>query len=136
MSNNDDFDGIDPLDAILEGNDFNPAMPGGPATAISQPEPIPEATPENFVCLRGPCINYMEVTHRFNHGNREMGDEFAPKQYTRYCLKTINPIELTDELVHDCSHWCPMGHKEHAKVEAARNAYRKRAEGKQNNGSK
>jgi hypothetical protein len=46
-----------PLPAM--GPDGAPALGG-----IGQPAPLPPATPENFICLRGPCRHYWEMqTH-------------------------------------------------------------------------
>lgn len=106
-----DYEEFDPLDSLL-AEDLQP-LPIGPdggfnPTLPVQPEPIPEATPENMVCLRD-CRYYMEVVSRFNAGNAKGTLGFQPRQINRFC-KAIpgTDIDLTDELVSECSDWDPI----------------------------
>jgi hypothetical protein len=107
----DDDNLVDPLDALL-AEEIPPLPPQAPdGTFIPspvQPEPIPEATPETMVCLRGPCEHYVEIRSRFQHGNAVGTLEHEPVQINRFC-KAIHgtDIDLTDELVHECNQWVP-----------------------------
>lgn len=59
-------------------------------------------TPENFVCLKGPCKHYAEVLVKFDAGN--VDKEFF--QVRRYCkaLSANNELmELTDGNIYRCS---------------------------------
>lgn len=104
---------VDHLNRLL-AEDLNPLPPvsgdGGfvPQMPIMQ-EPIPEASPDNMICLRGPCKNYIEIVSRFNAGNTKGTLDHMPKQINRFC-KVIpgTDIDLTDEVVKDCSEWDPL----------------------------
>lgn len=109
---NDDDDLDDPLNRLLadeielaptpQGNSFVPNMP-------LMPEPIPAATPETMICLRGPCRHYMELTSLFQHGNTKNTLDHVPKQTNRFCRAIEGTdIDLTDELVFECSNWEPL----------------------------
>jgi hypothetical protein len=106
---------IDPLDKLM-AEDLDPVPPPAPGTdglpfptgMNFLPEPIPEATPENLVCLRGPCRHYVEITTRFQSGNTKGTLDHVPRQINRYCnVLQSEHIDLTDEAVLDCSHWYP-----------------------------
>lgn len=107
----DDEDFDDPLNRLL-AEDFDPGPVPGPGfmpTVGPMPEPIPPATPETMVCLRGPCKHYMELTSMFQHGNTKGTLEHVPKQTNRFCRAIDGTdIDLTDELVFDCSEWEPL----------------------------
>lgn len=110
MKNSDD-DLVDPLDTIL-AEELPPAMPPSPGTQFSpapiQPEPIPEATPENMICLRD-CRHYVELITNFQAGNAKGTLQHVPRQTNRFC-KVIegSDIDLTDELVSVCNQWDPI----------------------------
>lgn len=111
MENDDDL--VDPLDRLL-AEDIPPAMPPGPgglfAPAPIQPEPIPEATPETMICLRGPCVHYVEIQTRFQAGNSKGTLDAVPVQKNRFCnVMAASEIDLTDEIVMDCNKWDPQG---------------------------
>ena len=77
-----------------------------------QPEPIPEATPDNMICLRD-CRHYVEIVSRFNAGNAKGTLGFQPRQINRFCKAIAGTdIDLTDELVSDCSDWDPISAEE------------------------
>lgn len=109
MIKDDDFD---PLDSLL-AEEIQP-LPVGPNGTFNpqlpiQPEPIPEATKENMVCLRD-CRHYVEVVSRFNAGNAKGTLEREPKQINRFCaaMGPGSEIDLTDELVTSCNRWDPI----------------------------
>lgn len=85
--------------------------PDGSA-GIGAPTPIPPATVDNFVCLRGPCRYYWELVTHVETGNpaetwEALGLE-PPRQINRVCL--VNPgheTELTDDNVYACNRWDP-----------------------------
>ena len=106
----DEFD--DPLNRLL-ADDFDPApIPHGPGflpTMGVVPEPIPPATPDTMVCLKGPCRHYMELQSMFQHGNSRGTLDDIPKQTNRFCRAIEGTdIDLTDELVFKCSEWDPL----------------------------
>jgi hypothetical protein len=101
----------DPLDAFL-ADDLMPMPPlapdGGfiPGPGLEM-DPIPEVTRETMVCLRD-CRHYIEITTRFAHGNTKGTLAKEPLQKNRYCRAIPGEsIELTDELVRECSEWDP-----------------------------
>jgi hypothetical protein len=101
----------DPLDAFL-ADDPMPMPPIGPDGGFMpghplESEPIPAVTPETMVCLRD-CRHYVEIRTRFAHGNTKGTLAREPVQVNRYCRAIPgSDIELTDELVRECSEWDP-----------------------------
>jgi hypothetical protein len=108
----DDDKLVDPLESLLETAPAEMAFgpDGGFAPqAVGLPAPIPEASTDTMVCLRGPCRHYYEVRQAFDAGNPVGSLEKLPVQYTRACF--ANPgshIDLTDEAVFGCLHWDPQ----------------------------
>lgn len=92
---------------------------------------IPDATPEQFVCLRGPCRHYWHLVTDAHVGNpagsfEAMGLE-VPKLHHHTCL--LNPgqeTEFAEDCAYDCSRWDPFSPRELKKIEKRRNAYFKR----------
>lgn len=108
----DDSKFKDPLDDILSADLAPlPVGPGGdfiPGIGNYEQEPLPPATPEHFVCLRGPCKHYMELRQNFPVGNSAGTLERLPVQISRSCLRLVGvEIELTDTTVRDCNQWDP-----------------------------
>ena len=107
---NDDED-FDPLDSLLaEEIEPLPVAPdnGFMLTLPVQPAPIPAATKETMICLRD-CKYYLELTTRFNAGNTKGTLGFEPKQLNRFCRAIPGTeIDLTDELVSECTDWEPI----------------------------
>ncbi len=113
-----------PLDAYA---DFEPqpiavAPDGGPAIeAMGPPAAVPPATPELFVCLRGPCRHYWEIETHLASGNPadtwgpdglkdEDGNAIrAPRQITRACTYQAGiDTQFTDDIVYACNRWDPI----------------------------
>lgn len=111
MFNNEDDDLDDPLNRLL-AEEIVPIVPGPGGFMPSLPlvpEPIPPATPETMVCLRGPCKYYVEIVSMFQHGNTKGTLERAPRQQNRFCRAIEGTdIDLTDELVFECNTWEPL----------------------------
>jgi hypothetical protein len=100
---------------------------------------VPAATPEQFICLRGPCRYYWQLETFFASGNptstwdpeHGLKDEHGnplrqPSQISRSCL--VHPgteTELTDDLVYDCSRWDPLTPREAKRREKRRSRYLK-----------
>lgn len=102
---------IDPLDAFLS-TDLPPlaVSPDGSARPgiIGEPFKIPDATPENFICLRGPCRNYFETQMVFGVGNTRDSLETEPILIKRMCTRVAGlDFDLTDECIKKCSDWSP-----------------------------
>jgi len=119
---------IDPLDSLLsgvEGSQLPPIAPdGGFSPAIGEPFKIPDAIPENFICLRGPCHYYMESIMVFGAGNTRDSLPREPLLVTRRCLRIPGyEIDLSDELVRDCNRFDPMSPEEVSTLEVRRNRY-------------
>lgn len=123
------------LGPIAMGPNLTPLL--GP---VGSTPPIPDATPELFVCLRGPCRHYWQFSSHIESGNPketwdpEIGlkDEEGnpikqPRQINRVCL--VHPgveTELDDNLVYDCSRWDPLSAREVRRQEKAKAKYYKR----------
>jgi hypothetical protein len=87
---------------------------------------VPAATPEHFLCLRGPCAHYWELETFFASGNPSMTwdaedglkDDSGkpvrmPRQISRSCLAQPGmETELTDDVVYACNRWTPMTARE------------------------
>lgn len=103
----------------LEPEGGSALLPPTPAELpfIGQPEPVPPRTPENFICLRGPCRFYWHLTTMAGEGNPAGTFEALgiprPRQHHHVCL--VNPgfeTDLTDDNVFDCNRWEPLSHHE------------------------
>lgn len=115
-----------------------PVAPDGgipPGYGLEQPQPLPAATPENFVCLRGPCRHHWHLVTMAGEGNpagtwAELGLK-APRQHHYAC--TANPgmeTDLTDDCVFECSRWDPTPPHDLVQLDARRRAYNESAEGR------
>lgn len=124
--------------------DFEPAPlsigpDGAPQLgALGLPPPIPAATPQNFVCLRGPCRFYWQMETFMSSGNPaatwgpdglkdESGHAIrAPRQILRTCLAHPGTeTELTEDCVFDCNLWDPLTTREVKRREKRRSKYLK-----------
>lgn len=122
-----------PMPPIAPDGGFVPALIGLPAL-------VPAATPEHFVCLRGPCRHYWELVTFMAAGNPAgtfgpdgLKDPLtgkpvaAPRQINRTCL--VHPgteTELTEDNVYDCSRWDPMSPRDLRRRLKDREAYFKK----------
>lgn len=110
MFDDDELD--DPLNRLLaDETDLAPTPIAGGFVPVMplEPEPIPEATPETMICLRGPCRHYMELQSMFQHGNTKGTLDHVPKQQNRFCRAIEGTdIDLTDEVVYECTEWDPL----------------------------
>lgn len=115
MSRNDNPEDliITPMDTLFD-TDFGP-LPIGPEgsfvpnTAVYESEPIPEANEENMVCLRGPCRHYLEMRPHFAAGNARDSLDHAHVLVKRTCMViTGYEVDMTDEVMKDCSGWDPL----------------------------
>lgn len=111
------------------------AMPGPVGMAPS----VPAATPEHFMCLRGPCRHYWQLETFFASGNpKETWDAEdglknedgtpvrMPRQISRSCLAQPGmETELTDDNVYDCNRWDPMTPRELRQQAKRRSKYLK-----------
>lgn len=117
----------DPLETFLttQNEPLPPMSPdGGFAPTMNfQPEPIPEATLENFICLRGPCRHYFEARNPFPAGNAAGTFAAPPTQTTRYCKAMTPPLDLTDEVMYECNTWHPLRSAEKFALEEARDEW-------------
>ncbi len=133
LENDEDEKTISPSDKHY--SDFEgaavPAAPDGgiqPGYALEQPIPPPAVTPENFVCLRGPCRHYWHMITMAGEGNPE-GTWAAlglskPRQHNHTCL--VNPgmeTNLNDDCVYECSQWDPYSPAELMTLRSRRKAY-------------
>ncbi len=108
---------IEPADLPVIGPDGGFA-PG----AVGVPPSVPAATPENFVCLRGPCRHYWQRSTFMASGNPDStwgedglkdvdtGEPLRePRQIDRTCLAHPGTeTELTEDTVYECSRWVPV----------------------------
>mgnify|MGYP001583113780 CR=1 FL=1 len=105
-----------PLPPIAPDGGFAP-KPG----PVGPPPPLPAATPDTFLCLRGPCRHHWELVTHLEAGNPaltwdpeiglkdENGQPVAqPKQHSRTCLvQAGTETDLTEDVVYACSRWDP-----------------------------
>ena len=106
MSKNDD-DVVNAMDRAMDV-EMPAATPGFAPKGVGMPEPIPAATEESFVCLRGPCRYYLELVQFFGAGNPEGTPGVKNEGTIRMCLRPSGePIDLVDELIYSCNQWDP-----------------------------
>jgi hypothetical protein len=124
---------------IYKGAGASPLPPIGPDGApilamIAPPVAIPAADPVTFICLRGPCRHYWELSMFLPSGNPEgtfgeggLVDPISntpleqPDQILRTCtVQTGTETDLTDELVKKCNLWDPLSPRELKKLEKRR----------------
>jgi hypothetical protein len=94
-----------------------------------QPAPAPpEATPDAFVCLRGPCRHYWHLETFAGAGNPKGTFENLglrePRQINRTCI--ANPgheTDLTEDCVYECNLWDPLSPDQLDAIEARRRRY-------------
>jgi hypothetical protein len=92
-----------------------PLAPDGgvvPGAGIAPPSAAPAATPENFICLRGPCRHHWKIETTSSAGNPEGTFEALgvrePRQIHYICL--VHPgleTDLTDDCAYTCTRWDP-----------------------------
>lgn len=123
MAQNDDQNLIDPLDSLLSkvSDDLpiggNPSTGFAPTAGFMEPYEQPAATPENFICLRGPCVHYWEQKMHLNVGNTRDVLDHAPMLVSRGCMKQPGYYyDLTDETIADCNQWMPQDPDQQKKV--------------------
>jgi len=96
--------------------------------------PLPERTPENFVCVRGPCRHYWHLVTDAHVGNvigtfEDLGRE-VPKLHHHVCLLSQQETEFEEDIAYECSRWDPLEPKELLQIQKRRDRYHKRAEKK------
>lgn len=121
---------LGPLPPIAPDGGFAP----GP---IGLPPPVPAATPEQFICLRGPCRHYWQISTYIASGNPketwgegglvdlETGEPLRePRQISRSCRAQPGiEIELTEDCVYECNLWDPQTPRELVKIRKRREKY-------------
>jgi len=106
-----DRDGEDLAHAMDEMLKVQPApaafspMPG--AEGVGMPAPIPEATPVNMACLRGPCRHYWEVEQFHESSNPADTPGLKNRRIIRACICGPRETDITDETVYSCNKWDP-----------------------------
>lgn len=126
-----------PLDRY---KDFEPSSvtisPDGGIAAgfVGEAPAVPNATPDNMICLRGPCRHYFELETFIASGNTKstwdpetgLKDPLTgepvrmPRQTTRSCTAELGiETDLTDDCVYACNRWSPLTPRE-LKAEAKR----------------
>lgn len=100
--------------------------PGGPHS-LGDPEPVPERTPENLICLNGPCRYFWSMETMGHSGNpasywRELGVA-PPRQRHLSCLRDPSgETDFTDDNVYTCNQWDPMTREETVALLERRNS--------------
>lgn len=91
---------------------------------------IPAATPENFVCMRGPCRHYWRLVSDAHLGNpEETLVEIGIKGQQVHHTCTVNPgteTSFADNVAYECSRWDPMTPREIKKIASRRKAFWRR----------
>ena len=125
----------------IEPAPLPPIAPDGGFAAgpIGLPPSVPAATPETFICLRGPCRHYWQIETFMASGNPSetwgeggLVDPLtneplrAPRQISRSCLAHPGTeTELTDDCVYECNRWDPLTPREVKKRNARRSKFLK-----------
>lgn len=119
----DDDEGEFPHLGSRDADEFAPSpLPVGPdgqpkaIGPVGLPDPLPPATPDNWVCLRGPCRHYMHVVSAGEIGNPagsfdkdNGGPGEAPRQHYHWCTAiTGQYTDMGEDLVFDCNRWDPI----------------------------
>lgn len=94
---------------------------GGMIGGVGMASSVPAATPENFICLRGPCRHYWQTESYLDSGNPDGtfdgpnglkdadGNPIRkPRQIGRACTVAVPETELTEGLIYDCNRWDPL----------------------------
>lgn len=112
--------------------DFEPAAapPGGPAVGYAaEPAEVADAmTPENTICLRGPCRHFWQLVSTAPMGNpkgtfEELGLR-EPRQYSYACLTHPGTeTDLGEDVIYECSRWDPMTNRELVRLRRRRDDY-------------
>jgi hypothetical protein len=105
---------------------------------VGIPPSVDAATPDNFICLRGPCRHYWQMETFMASGNPKetwgpdgLKDERGaplrvPRQLNRSCLAHPGTeTELTEDCVYECNRWDPMTPREVRKLDKRRRVYLK-----------
>ena len=110
------------------------APDGGPAPGFGMVDlpDIPEFTPENCVCLRGPCRHLWLFVTTAGEGNPKGTWESLglkqPRQRRAICLLSPSEeMDLADDCVFECGRWDPLTDGELAEINARRELYQIRA---------
>lgn len=120
------------LPAIAPDGGFAPQLPDLSPS-------VPAATPDTFMCMRGPCRYYWQLETFFASGNPKdtwdaedgLKDEDGapvrmPNQITRTCLAHPGTeTDLTDDCVFSCTKWDPLTPREVKRREKRRSKYLK-----------
>lgn len=121
---------IDPLDKLLSTEVQGgppPIGPDGMPFVISEPFRIPDATPENMVCLRGPCRHYFEPRLVASVGNTADSLDEEPLAINRVCMRVPGFFyDLMDECVRSCTGWDPVTATEIRELESRRENFYER----------
>lgn len=117
-----------------DADEFAPApLPVGPdgnptPGVVGLPDPLPPATPEHWICLRGPCRHYMRMVGVAELGNPEgtFEKDAIPRQHYHWCLGI--PGQYTDmgeDMIFECNRWDPVDEDapEHLARERRRSKY-------------
>lgn len=110
-----------PLPPIAPDGGFAPQGVGN--TAV-----IPDWTPENTMCLRGPCRHYWHLVTMTEAGNpegtwEELGIK-EPQQHSHTCLVQLGiETDLGENCVFECSKWEPLTHVERDSIDIIRKEY-------------
>ncbi len=120
--------------AKMEGWEPSPLPPiaadGGFAAdpGVGNMPVIPDWTPDNTMCLRGPCKHYWHLVTMTEAGNPDGTWEALgikePRQHDHTCLVQLGlETDLGENCVHKCSKWEPMTALEKATRQAGRDEY-------------
>jgi len=125
----EDADSLDVLDQMAQS--YQPSA--GPAvdprggifmpTAVEESISVPEATPRDMVCMRGPCRHYFQTVQFFPAGIVRGTLDHDPLQMQRACLRISPPSSLGDEAVYKCSEWDPIDPTEASARQTRRDAF-------------
>ena len=105
-------------------------LPAFQAAGVGQPTPVPERTPENFICLRGPCKHYWYLETMSQAGNPADTWEAlglpVPRQRHYTCLvNTGFETSFGDDNAYECNKWEPYLLSELLSLKARRDQWKK-----------
>lgn len=83
------------------------SVSGPTSAAFVDNSPLKEQTPENFICMKGPCIHYVEIVTKGSYADVPGSEE--TKEMNQFCRCIPgDSIELTDMFVLRCNQYMPI----------------------------
>jgi hypothetical protein len=121
LDESDESKALDSIEDLLKDGTGGILGRGGVVPTAMNRRKLKVASPENFICLRGPCRHYFEARGPFPTGTK--GFE-APTIVNRVCMRLPGTfLDLFDEVIEKCNCWDPRDTQTENDIESRRAAY-------------